>query len=167
MYKIRKISDNIIGDKMKVKDLMSRNLIICSHNIGIVNLANIMKKYNIGFMPIEKDKKIIGVVTDRDIVINMISNKIEYDSSIEKYINNNVISIEEDKSINECLNLMKKNKLKRLIVTNKDKIVGIISISDILNIYDEQDKIIDTIKSIWTIQKTDDSYRTEIDEFYL
>lgn len=167
MYKISKISDNIIGDKMKVKDLMNRNLIICSHNIGIVNLANIMKKYNIGFIPIEKNKKIIGVVTDRDIVINMISNKTDYDSSIEKYINNNVISIEENKSINECLNLMKKNKLKRLIVTTKNKIVGIISISDILNIYDEQDKIIDTIKSIWTIQKTNDLYKTEIDEFYL
>ena len=78
---------------MKVKDFMSKNLIICSYNINVVNISNIMKKYNIGFIPIEKDKKIIGVITDRDIVVNMISNKINYNNNIESYINSKIISI--------------------------------------------------------------------------
>ena len=107
MYKCVKISNNIIGDYMKVKDIMSKNLIICSSDINVINISNIMKKYNIGFIPIEKNKKIIGVITDRDIVINIISNKVNNNSSIESYVNSNIIHIEENSSIDECLNIIK------------------------------------------------------------
>lgn len=167
MYKCIKISNNIIGDYMKVKDIMSKNLIICSSDINVINISNIMKKYNIGFIPIKKNKKIIGVITDRDIVINIISNKVNNDSSIENYVNNNIIHIGENSSIDKCLNIMKKNKVKRLIVVNKEKIVGVISLSDILNCYDDLDKVTEVAKVIWSTTKNDDNYKTEIDEFYL
>lgn len=167
MYKCVKISNNIIGDYMKVKDIMSKNLIICSSDINVINISNIMKKYNIGFIPIEKNKKIIGVITDRDIVINIISNKVNNNSSIESYVNSNIIHIEENSSIDECLNIMKENKVKRLIVINKEKIVGVISLSDILNCYDDLDKVTEVAKVIWSTTKSDDNYKTEIDDFYL
>ena len=167
MYKCVKISNNIIGDYMKVKDIMSKNLIICSSDINVINISNIMKKYNIGFIPIEKNKKIIGVITDRDIVINIISNKVNNNSSIESYVNSNIIHIEENSSIDECLNIMKENKVKRLIIVNKEKIVGVISLSDILNCYDDLDKVTEVAKVIWSTNKSDDNYKTEIDEFYL
>lgn len=167
MYKCIKISNNIIGDYMKVKDIMSKNLIICSSDINVINISNIMKKYNIGFIPIEKNKKIIGVITDRDIVINIISNKVNNNSSIESYVNNNIIHIEENSSIDKCLNIMKKNKVKRLIVVNKEKIVGVISLSDILNCYDDLDKVIMVAKAIWYTTKNNDNYKMKIDDFYL
>lgn len=167
MYKCVKISNNIIGDYMKVKDIMSKNLIICSSDINVINISNIMKKYNIGFIPIEKNKKIIGVITDRDIVINIISNKVNNNSSIESYVNSNIIHIEENSSIDECLNIMKENKVKRLIIVNKEKIVGVISLSDILNCYDDLNKVTEVAKVIWSTTKSDDNYKTEIDEFYL
>lgn len=167
MYKCVKISNNIISDYTKVKDIMSKNLIICSSDINVINISNIMKKYNIGFIPIEKNKKIIGVITDRDIVINIISNKVNNNSSIESYVNSNIIHIEENSSIDECLNIMKENKVKRLIIVNKEKIVGVISLSDILNCYDDLDKVTEVAKVIWSTTKSDDNYKTEIDEFYL
>ena len=167
MYIKLKISNNIIGEIMKVKDIMSKNLIICSHDINVINISNIMKKYNIGFIPIEKNKKIIGIVTDRDIVINMITNKINYKNKIESYINDKVINIDENEDVTKCLNTMKKKKKKRLIVTGNGKIVGVISISDIISNYDDVNEILETIKSIWKIEKSDDTYKTEIDEFYL
>ena len=167
MYKCVKISNNIICDYMKVKDIMSKNLIICSSDINVINISNIMKKYNIGFIPIEKNKKIIGVITDRDIVINIISNKVNNNSSIESYVNSNIIHIEENSSIDECLNIMKENKVKRLIIVNKEKIVGVISLSDILNCYDDLDKVTEVAKVIWSTTKSEDNYKTEIDEFYL
>ena len=167
MYKCVKISNNIISDYTKVKDIMSKNLIICSNDINVINISRIMKKYNTGFIPIKKNKKIIGVITDRDIVINIISNKVNNNSSIESYVNNNIIHIEENSSIDKCLNIMKKNKIKRLIVVNKEKIVGVISLSDILNCYDDLDKVIMVVKAIWYTTKNNDNYKTEIDDFYL
>ena len=152
---------------MKVKDIMSKNLIICSNDINVINISSIMKKYNIGFIPIEKNKKIIGVITDRNIVINIISNKVNNDSNIEIYVNNNIIHIEENSSIDEYLIITKENKVKRLIVVNKEKIIGVISLSDILNCYDDLDKVIMVAKAIWYTTKNNDNYKTEIDDFYL
>lgn len=167
MYKCVKISNNIISDYMKVKDIMSKNLIICSNDINVINISSIMKKYNIGFIPIEKNKKIIGVITDRNIVINIISNKVNNDSSIENYVNNNIIHIEENNSIDKCLIITKENKVKRLIVVNKEKIVGVISLFDILNCYDDLDKVIMVAKAIWYTTKNNDNYKMKIDDFYL
>ena len=62
---------------------------------------------------------------------------------------------------------MKENKVKRLIIVNKEKIVGVISLSDILNCYDDLDKVTEVAKVIWSTTKSDDNYKTEIDEFYL
>lgn len=165
MYKCVKISNNIISDYMKVKDIMSKNLIICSNDINVINISSIMKKYNIGFIPIEKNKKIIGVITDRNIVINIISNKVNNDSNIEIYVNNNIIHIEENSSIDKCLNIMKENKVKRLIVVNKEKIIGVISLSNILNCYDDLDKVIMVAKAIWYTTKNNDNYKMKIDDF--
>ena len=167
MYKCVKISNNIISDYMKVKDIMSKNLIICSNDINVINISSIMKKYNIGFIPIEKNKKIIGVITDRNIVINIISNKVNNDSNIEIYVNNNIIHIEENSSIDEYLIITKENKVKRLIVINKEKIVGVISLSNILNCYDDLDKVIMVAKAIWYTTKNNDNYKMKIDDFYL
>lgn len=167
MYKCVKISNNIISDYMKVKDIMSKNLIICSNDINVINISSIMKKYNIGFIPIEKNKKIIGVITDRNIVINIISNKVNNDSNIEIYVNNNIIHIEENSSIDEYLIITKENKVKRLIVVNKEKIIGVISLSDILNCYDDLDKVIMVAKAIWYTTKNNDNYKMKIDDFYL
>ena len=62
---------------------------------------------------------------------------------------------------------MAESKVKRLLVVDDKKMVGIISLSDILNTnYSNQDKII-SIQSIWSISKNDQSHNLEIDEFYL
>ncbi len=60
-----------------------------------------------------------------------------------------------------------KNKVKRLIVVNKEKIIGVISLSNILNCYDDLDKVIMVAKAIWYTTKNNDNYKTEIDDFYL
>ena len=58
---------------------------------------------------------------------------------------------------------MKKSKIKRIIITDSEKVVGIVSISDLLN----QKNVIDACKEIYKINKNDDYFKTEIDEFYL
>ena len=57
MYKCVKISNNIISDYMKVKDIMSKNLIICSNDINVINISSIMKKYNIEVFLLKKIKR--------------------------------------------------------------------------------------------------------------
>lgn len=151
---------------MNIEKIMTKNIIIGSITNTIDEISQTMKKYDIGFLPISDQKKIVGVITDRDIVINALSNKCDK-GLIEKYITKNIISINKNKSLENALNLMGEKKVKRLIVTSDNKIVGIISFSDIINNYNDDKLLLNIIKKIWSINRNDDLFKTEIDEFYL
>lgn len=150
---------------MKAQDIMSRNLIIMDDNTSISEVARIMKEKDIGFIPISNDNKIIGVITDRDIVVNAISNKCSLDTPVKEYATKNVISVNIDDNVSKILNVMRKNKVKRVLVNDEHKLVGIVSFSDILN--NNEFDILNTMKEIWSIKRNNDHYETEIDEFYL
>lgn len=151
---------------MKVNELMSKDIIVAYKNEKVFEVAHKMKKYNIGFMPVVDKDKIIGIITDRDIVINCISNNNDKNETIENYINKSIISIESKKLIEQALALMSEHKVKRLIVNENNKIVGIISLSDILSTNLEK-QLLKTIKSIWEINDRNKIQDSQIDEFYL
>lgn len=151
---------------MNINDIMSKKIIVGSTTNTLSEIAELMKKYDIGFIPIVNKNKLVGVITDRDIVINAISNNCSFNDLIDKYVVKNIISIEQNKSIDDSLNLMALKKVKRLIVTDNNKISGILTLSDILGKYDNE-ILLDTFKQIFEINRNDDLFSTEIDEFYL
>lgn len=149
---------------MQAKDIMTTSVIVVDKKIDIFDIAKIMKENDIGFIPVSDKQKIIGVITDRDIVIKVLANK---DTKIYNYITKDIIICNVDDSIDTILTIMAESKVKRLLVVDDKKMVGIISLSDILSTnYSNQDKII-SIQSIWSISKNDQSHNLEIDEFYL
>ncbi len=151
---------------MNINDIMSKKIIVGNTTNTLSEIAELMKKYDIGFIPIVDKNKLVGVITDRDIVINAISNNCSFNDLIDKYVVKNIISIEQNKSIDDALNLMALKKVKRLIVTDNNKISGILTLSDILGKYDNK-ILLDTFKQIFEINRNDDLFSTEIDEFYL
>ena len=151
---------------MNINDIMSKKIIVGNTTNTLSEIAELMKKYDIGFIPLVDKNKLVGVITDRDIVINAISNNCSFNDLIDKYVVKNIISIEQNKSIDDALNLMALKKVKRLIVTDNNKISGILTLSDILGKYDNE-ILLDTFKQIFEINRNDDLFSTEIDEFYL
>lgn len=155
-----------LGDKMKAIDIQSKDLIVVDENTNIWEVAKLMKEKDIGFIPVSCENKIIGVITDRDIVCNAIANKSDLKKTIKDYFTKKVISVSEDDNVSKILNTMRKNKVKRVLVQdNNKKLTGIISFSDILN--NNEFDLLNTMKEIWSIKRNSNEYRTEIDEFYL
>ena len=152
---------------MNIEKIMTKNIIIGNVTDTLHEISTIMKKYDIGFLPIRDQKKIVGVITDRDIVINAISNNSNQNDIIDKYITKNIITINKNEEIKSAIELMGNHKIKRLIVTDENKIVGIISLSDIINYNLDEKIIIENLKKIWEINRNEDLFKTEIDEFYL
>ena len=60
---------------MNIENIMSKNIIVGSVTNTLEENSTLMKKYDIGFLPIKDQKNIVGVITDRDIVVSAISNK--------------------------------------------------------------------------------------------
>lgn len=164
-YIILEITHNKNGDFMNIENIMSKKIITVNIKEKISEVSEIIKKYNIGFIPVEQNKHIIGVITDRDIACSI--HNIDENTKVETIMTNNVISIDKNKTIEEALELMKKEKIKRLLITNDEKIVGILSLSDILETNIKQEKIIETIKTIWKIQDNHTDTNPEVDQFYL
>ena len=148
-----------------IKDIINKHIIFSSINSSIKDISKLMNEYNIGFIPIVDNDKYIGVVTDRDIalILPLINN---VNDSIKSYVKNNIILIDYNSSIDVALELMGKYKVKRLLVSDKDKIIGVISLSDILN-YSKNDNILNTYKEIFYIKDNKKNIDAEIDSFYL
>lgn len=148
---------------MKLENVMTRKIIYGNSSDTIYDISKKMKEYDIGFLPITDDNKIIGIITDRDIVVNNIYNETEH---IKDLIHKNVITISKDDTIVDAATMMKKNKIKRLIVTDKNKVVGIVSLSDLAPKLDK-DLFIETFTSIYEINRNDDQFNNDIDDIYL
>ena len=110
----------------------------------------------------DKDK-LYGVVTDRDLVCDM-ANQL---SQIKSYATKKVITINQNESLDQALKLMKKHKIKRLVVTDQNKVVGVLSLSDFLNTDIDKDLLLDTIKTIYQINRNDNKFNTDVDDFPL
>jgi len=113
---------------MKVSEIMHEVKVI-SPNISLKEAANMMSREHIGSLVIvDKNEKIMGILTERDVLKNIgkISEK------IEKVMSKDVVTIEEDKNIDKAVEVMNENKIKRLPVTRNEKLVGIITVTDLL-----------------------------------
>lgn len=117
---------------MKVKDLMTKNVITVSKFDSIVSAAKKMKDFDIGMVVVVDDKnEVLGVLTDRDIVTRaVLDNKI--DALVDNVMTPDCVGISRDESIEKAIEMMGDYQLKRIVVTDEaKKAVGVLSLSDI------------------------------------
>ena len=145
-----------------IEKIMNKNLIILNDS-SLEDIAKAMKRYDVGMVIINENNKIKGIITDRDIVTKILANK---DNKIKEYLTTNLVSIDINSDIKEAIDLMKKHKIKRLLVKKNNKLVGVLSLSDLLNTVDNN-ILIETYKTIFSINRNTDKYLTDIDEFEL
>jgi len=112
---------------MKVKDVMHR-AIVTEGNISLRDAAKIMSERHIGCLIIIKKDKIAGIVTERDILRNL--NKLG--SKLSKIMSTNVVTIDEDESLDNAAILMDRYRIKRLPVIKNNRLVGIITVTDLI-----------------------------------
>lgn len=150
-----------------LENIMSKEIISASENASIQEVADKMLTFDVGFLPITNKNKVVGVITDRDIATTVFKNATSLSHPIQDYIHKNIISCDKNTNIIDVLHLMKKEKVKRILVTENKKVVGILSLSDIIKNSKEEKEIIATLREIFTLHRNTDKYPTEIDEFYL
>jgi len=112
---------------MRIKEIMKETLTISS-KISIKDAAKEMADNEIGSLVVVEANKVVGILTEGDIIRN-ISNLKE---KISEIMSEQVVSIDEDENIDDAAELMAKNKIKHLPVTNGEEIVGIITTSDLI-----------------------------------
>jgi len=112
---------------MKISEVMNKAFVV-DDSISLKQAAKIMSDKNIGSLIVIKKDKIVGIVTERDIMKNI--GKIG--GKISSVMTKNVVTIEFKDTIDNAALIMAKNKIKRLPVMKKGILVGIITATDIL-----------------------------------
>ena len=85
----------------------------------------------IGFIPITQDFRPVGVITDRDLVVRGYAEQISYDSPVSEVMTREVITIDDSATAEEAVNIMSENKIRRLVITEGNRITGVIAIGDL------------------------------------
>lgn len=111
---------------MLVKDLMKRPLVV-DKDLSLSDAAAIMSKNNIGSLLFVSGTKIKGIVTERDLMKNFSKH-----DKISHIMATKLIVIEPGESIDRAAELMRDSKIKRLPVVQEGKLVGIITMTDLL-----------------------------------
>ena len=118
---------------MKVREIMSTDVQRISSSAMVSEAAEKMRVFNIGCLPILEDNKIVGMLTDRDIVIRAIAAGSNPRMTIIKDIfTPNIIRCYEDDDIETAATIMEVHRVRRLVVIRNDNsVAGILSLGDL------------------------------------
>lgn len=122
-------------ESVKIKQIMTRKVISCKSGVSIKDAAVLMKKNSIGVLVVIDDKKLVGVISERDIINKVVTNGL--DSSITKVkdvMTKKVITGNPEMTDLDVAETFAKKKIKKLPIVNNGKVVGIITQTDIMKL---------------------------------
>ncbi|HEV7429091.1 MAG TPA: CBS domain-containing protein [Thermoanaerobaculia bacterium] len=138
------------GGSRRARDVMTPNPATVSQKDSIRDAARIMASEDTGVVPVVDGRKIVGLVTDRDIVIRCVAEgKDTATAKVKECMTQSVRSVKEDTPVAEVLTMMSNAQIRRVpVVNNIDELVGIVSIGDISTETNQDGKVGRTIEQI-------------------
>ena len=135
---------------MQLKDLMVTDLEYVSVNDNLYEAACLMRDHNIGLLPVvDEERKLVGVVTDRDLVIRGIAERRPNSLEIGKVMSSVLVKASPETTVEEAIQLMQDAQVRRLPVVNEDdQLVGIVSLGDIALRNPKQEMVSKTLSKI-------------------
>jgi len=116
-----------------VSELMTRDVVRLPEDASILDAARAMRDRHIGDVVVTDNGSVVGLATDRDIVVRAIAEgKDPSNTRLSEVVSGDAVTVREDASTNEAVELMRQHKVRRLIVTDDGgRLAGILSIGDL------------------------------------
>jgi len=135
------------------KDVMTPNPVCCLPTDHVAAVAQIMKRENIGPMPVvdsQENRKLIGIITDRDLAMKVVGNGRDVESTkVEAVMTRKVITCREDDELKRALKSMSDHQIRRIVIVDSaNKVVGIISQADLATRMNQPEKTAEVVKDI-------------------
>ena len=100
------------------------------------------QKHNVGAMPVlnERDKTVIGIVSERDLAQHIHRDEFKSDLLVDKIMTKNIVSCNLNNSVTELMEIISSHKIRHIPIMEEKKLLGIVSIGDVVNHIIEQYK---------------------------
>jgi CBS domain-containing protein len=118
---------------VNVRDVMTENPRTVTAGSTVAEAARVMRDEDAGIVPIVEGEKLKGVVTDRDIAIQVVAEgKDPQSTTVETVASKDLVTVDPQQDLDEALRLMAQHQVRRLPVTEEDgKLVGIVAQADV------------------------------------
>ena len=120
---------------MEVKEIMNTDVKTVGDETSIQEAAEVMTKYRIGCLIVISGNKLLGIITERDVLEKVVAKNLPASTTKVKVImTKKVYMVEPDMEIAEAAELMIKQNIKKLPVVKGNKLIGIITATDICSV---------------------------------
>ncbi|MBV9419672.1 MAG: CBS domain-containing protein [Alphaproteobacteria bacterium] len=121
---------------MQVREAMSPGVRIINANETLKKAAEVMAQEDVGFLPVEDGDRLIGMITDRDIVTRCIAQGKDGTSLVRDAMTADVKYCFEDEDLDDVMQNMAEIQVRRMPVLSRDKrLVGVVSLADAARMY--------------------------------
>ena len=134
---------------MLVKDIMSNNIVSLSSEDSIERAAQMMKQFDVGSIPVCSQEKLVGMVTDRDIILRSVATGTNGNKQkISEVMTSNPVTGNPDMDVHDAAKIMSDEQIRRLPIIQNNNLVGIVSLGDISVEPNLQDNAEEALKNI-------------------
>src|SRR5688500_16805515 len=117
---------------MQIREVMTPTVLTVNPQTRVSEIARLMRDEDIGALPVAEHDRLVGMVTDRDIVLRAVAMGDGVDKSARDVMSPQVLYCRDDQDIDEVLQNMREQQIRRLPVVNRDKrLVGVVSLGDL------------------------------------
>lgn len=119
---------------LKAKDIMTENTISVKADTPIYEAVELIVKHGISGMPVVKnDMALEGILSEKDVIVLFYGKEDNENKTVSDYMTQPAVHFDEEESLLDICDFLTKNIFRRVPITSNEKLVGIISISDILD----------------------------------
>ena len=117
----------------KCREVMTKDPASCSASETVTRVAGLMKQHDVGSVPVVESDRLVGIVTDRDIVLKVVADRRNPEQApVRDAMTPNPVSCKEDDALEYALRLMKERQVRRMpIVDGGGRLTGIIAQADV------------------------------------
>lgn len=131
-----------------VKDIMTTDIAFVTSCTTLKEAAKKMDENACGFLPVGSKEKVVGVITDRDIVVRAVSSGRDASHEcVRDYMTTSVIGCNENDALEDAISKMHLNNISRLIVKDKSgHVVGVLSLGEYLSKFSKASEVVSLVK---------------------
>lgn len=121
---------------VSVRQLLNRKgseVLSISPKATVREAITLMATRNIGALPVMEDDELLGIITERDYARNVIlKGRSSKDTCVDEVMSTGLTTVRPDQSVTDCMELMTEKRIRHLPVVEEGRVVGIISIGDVV-----------------------------------
>jgi CBS domain-containing protein len=115
-----------------IKEVMTSNVRACEPNASIIEVAKLMAREDVGPIPVVEEGRLVGIVTDRDLVVRVLAEGRDPQSTtVGEIASRDVVTVSPDEDLDRALQLLAQHQVRRLPVVEGDRLVGIVAQADV------------------------------------